>query len=234
MKDINSIEVLNESDIYELIKQNESDRVFAENIKRNRMSGKDPYAKGDFHLNFYKEVMSDMYVDGFVMTYPHGTVVRQAKRKFYYRGENQLYETTSPSLNRFLKSIENEEERILERFIADIKIAEFHFLLFKFQHTNNLWKRGVSILSEQLAQHYGLKTQWIDITNDFEVALFFACCKYNKYNNTWLLLTKSDFNKNENTQYGIIFKKILNYQICYLVVIQIWKDKYCQLVFNHL
>jgi len=169
---------------YELIKQNESDRIFAENIKRNRMSGKDPYAKGDFRLNFYKEVMSDMYIDGFVMTYPHGTVVRQAKRKFYYRGENQLYETTSPSLNRFLTNIENEEERTLERFIADMKIAEFHFFLFKFQHTNDLWKRGVSILSEQLAQHYGLKTQWLDITNDFEVALFFACCKYNKYNNT--------------------------------------------------
>jgi hypothetical protein len=55
------------------------------------MSGKDPYAKGDFRLNFYKEVMSDMYTDGFMMVYPHGTVVRQARRSFYYRGENQLY-----------------------------------------------------------------------------------------------------------------------------------------------
>jgi len=207
LKDIKSIRELNESDIYELLKQNEADSIFAENIKINRRSGKDPYAEGDFRLNFYKEVMSDMYIDGFVTTYPHGTVVRQAKRNFYYRGENQLYPTTSPSLCRSIKNIENEEERTVERFIADMKIAEFHSLLFIFQHTTDIWKKGVSILSEQLAQHYGLQTQWLDITNDFEVALFFACCKYNKHNNAWLPLSESDFNKNENTQYGIIFKK---------------------------
>ncbi|KUK65827.1 MAG: Uncharacterized protein XD84_0263 [Desulfotomaculum sp. 46_80] len=206
MEDINKIQELSESDIYVLLKQNEADRIFAENIIMNRRSGKDPYAKGDFRLNFYKEVMSDMYIDGFVMTYPHGTIVRQAKRSFYYRGENQLYSTTSPSLCRFLKNIENEEERAVERFVADMKIAEYKSLLFKFQHTTDIWEKGVSILSEQLAQHYGLKTHWLDITNDFEVALFFACCKYNKDNNTWLPLVKSDFNENENTQYGIIFK----------------------------
>ncbi|GAB6179009.1 hypothetical protein JCM14036_03280 [Desulfotomaculum defluvii] len=207
MKDIKSIRELNKSDIYNLLKQNEADRVFAENIRKNHNSRKDPYAEGHFRLNFYKEVLSDMYIDGFVMTYPHGTVVRQAKRKFYYRGENQLYPNTSPSLCRFLKNIENKEERSVERFVADIRIAEFHSLLFKFQHTSNIWKQGIDILSEQLAQHYGLQTQWLDITNDFEVALFFACCKYDKHNHTWLPLTNSDFNKNENTQYGIIFKK---------------------------
>ena len=88
-----------------------------------------------------------------------------------------------------------------------MKIAEFNTLLFKFQHTADFLEKGVSVLSEQLAQHYGLKTQWLDITNDFEVALFFACCKYNKNYNMWSPLTKSDFNRNENTQYGIIFKK---------------------------
>lgn len=207
MKDIKCIKELNESDIYDLLKQNEADSIFAENIKTNRRSGKDPYAEGDFRLNFYKEVMSDMYIDGFVMPYPHGTVVRQAKRRFYYRGENQLYPTTSPSFCRFLKSIENKEERSVEHFIADMRIAEFHSLLFKFKHTTNIGEIGIDILSEQLAQHYGLQTQWLDITNDFEVALFFACCKYNEHNNAWLPLTKSDFNKNENTQYGIIFKK---------------------------
>jgi len=207
LRDINSIQELSESDIFELLKLNEKDKIFAENIKINRMSGKDPYAKGDFRLNFYKEVMSDMYTDGFMMVYPHGTVVRQARRSFYYRGENQLYPSTSPSLCRFLNNIENEEERAVERFVADMKIAEFNTLLFKFQHTADFLEKGVSVLSEQLAQHYGLKTQWLDITNDFEVALFFACCKYNKNYNMWSPLTKSDFNRNENTQYGIIFKK---------------------------
>ncbi len=64
MRDINSIQELSESDIFELLKLNKKDKIFAENIKINRMSGKDPYAKGDFRLNFYKEVMSDMYTDG--------------------------------------------------------------------------------------------------------------------------------------------------------------------------
>jgi hypothetical protein len=63
------------------------------------------------------------------------------------------------------------------------------------------------LLYEQLAQHYGLETMWLDITSDFEVALFFACCKFDSYCNWWKPLDKIDFIKNNDTKFGVIFRR---------------------------
>ena len=54
-----------------------------------------------------------------------------------------------------------------------------------------------------LAQHYGLETGWLDITSNFNVALFFATCTYD--NGKWRPLTKSDTEKDEQTKYGMLF-----------------------------
>ena len=42
-----------------------------------------------------------------------------------------------------------------------------------------------------LAQHYGLDTQFIDLTDDLKVALFFACCKH-MGNNKYRPITQDD------------------------------------------
>ena len=52
-----------------------------------------------------------------------------------------------------------------------------------------------------LAQHYGLETGWLDITNDFEVALFFATCYWR--NGEWHPLTQEMIDG--DYQYGMFF-----------------------------
>ena len=44
-----------------------------------------------------------------------------------------------------------------------------------------------------ITQHYGLNTQFLDLTDDLKVALFFACCKHIG-NNKYLPISKDDIN----------------------------------------
>lgn len=153
-------------------------------------------------LAFYREVLSDSFYDGFAMTYPHGNVVKQPTRDFFYRGENNNYPLSQPSLSRHLKTCKTDEEREVEIIIAQLRVNEFVSLLNKFSYLEEFHKHGITIQGSILAQHYGLKTFWLDITNDFEVALFFACCKYTS-RNQWEPLSRKDIT---NTYYSTIYR----------------------------
>jgi hypothetical protein len=161
-----------------------------------------------------------MRIDGFLMSYPHGRVIRQAERSFQYRGENQIFKFSKATLYRKLNEIDDKEEALVEEFVAYMRIADFLWLLLKFDHTQafislqlsfNNKLLGVDLLYEQLAQHYGLETTWLDITSDFEVALFFACCKFNDKTQKWEPLTNKDFNKKQETKFGVIFRRPTNH-----------------------
>ncbi len=82
-----------------------------------------------------------------------------------------------------------------------MRIAEFSFFLQKFQHVQT-WRDG-DVLYEPLAQHYGLETGWLDITSDFNTALFFATCYWN--GEEWLPLCKEQTEVDEAHRYGMIF-----------------------------
>jgi len=49
------------------------------------------------------------------------------------------------------------------------------------------WLREKHIFVDEMAvaQHYGLPTGYIDLTQSFEVAAFFACCRYDSTNKSW-------------------------------------------------
>ena len=133
--------------------------------------------------------------------YPHGIVIEQSERRNFYRGENQIFSSSIPSLLRKLNQYKTQEDKELYRLIADMRIAEFSFFLQKFQHVQN-WKDS-DVLYEPLAQHYGLETGWLDITSDFNTALFFATCYWD--GEKWLPLSKKQTEVDENHQYGMIF-----------------------------
>ncbi|MDE5553385.1 MAG: FRG domain-containing protein, partial [Malacoplasma sp.] len=155
-------------------------------------------------LAFYKEVAyRDQKTSGFLMPYPHGVVIKQGERNHYYRGENQIFDKSQPTLLRRLTQFDNDEERMLYRIIAYMRISEFKSFLSKFNIVKN-WEYG-DVLFEPLAQHYGLETDWLDITNDFNVALFFATCYWDSKENRWLPLRREQTERNEKTQYGVIF-----------------------------
>lgn len=157
---------------------------------------------GDTNLELDLEfLLRDPKTAGTRMYYPHGIVIDQSQRRNYYRGENQIFPSSVPSLVRKLKQYSTRQEQELYRLVSDMRIAEFRSLLQKFQHVQQ-WKDS-DILYEPLAQHYGLETGWLDITSDFNTALFFATCYWD--GTRWLPLTKKQTEVDEEHQYGMIF-----------------------------
>lgn len=153
-------------------------------------------------MGLYRDYLErDPRTAGLQIYYPHGVIIEQAMRKNYYRGENQIYLSSVPTLVRTLRAYKSRKEKELYRMVADMRIYEFSSLLRRFQHVKN-WHIG-DVLYETLAQHYGLETSWLDITSDFNVALFFACCYYE--NGRWYPLTKDHTEVDDAHRYGMIF-----------------------------
>ena len=151
----------------------------------------------------YKDLTErDPRTSGYQIFYPHGTVIRQAMRKNFYRGESQIYERSEPSLLRTLNRYKSLQEKELYRLVADMRVYELSCLLNKFDHVKT-WKKYSDVLYEVLAQHYGLETGWLDITSDFNVALFFANSYYR--DGEWHPLTNADTEIDEQHKYGMIF-----------------------------
>jgi len=145
--------------------------------------------------------LRDPRTSGTRIYYPHGIILQQGGRRNYYRGENRIYSNSVPTLLRTLGKYKTRQEKERYRLISDMRIAEFKCLLQKFRHVTD-WKYG-DVLYDLLAQHYGLETGWLDITSDFNVALFFATCQFQ--DGKWRPLTKEDTEIDEKHQYGIIF-----------------------------
>lgn len=152
-------------------------------------------------------LIRDMHTNGFLMQYLHGKVIRQADTNFFYRGESQQYATTQASLIRKANLCATETERQVCKFVKDMRIGEFKAFVDRLEPVHVWPDNGIDVLYEPLAQHYGLDTEWLDITSDFEVALFFANCIWDVHNYQWRPLTKSDTEKDERRRYGVIFRR---------------------------
>lgn len=175
---------------------------------------------------FDKHVM-DSYVSGFTLATDEGM-----PRCYYgnmgslasiitpdlYRGEIQDYGLTSgiSSLGRIIRSCrinQNLESRLFSFFVAQVRKVIFMGLLTCFRQFHE-FPFGEP-LDGLIAQHYGLKTQFIDLTDDIKVALFFACCKH-KGNNQYRPITERDIS--EIGKEGVIYRghsdraRIIGYQ----------------------
>ena len=155
-------------------------------------------------IQFIRESSRDPQISGLRVQYPHGTIIQQSMRRNYYRGEREIYPESIPSLLRKLKKYDNKKDKELYRLVADMRIKEFEMLLNRFEHVKE-WKDS-DVLYEILAQHYGLETCWLDITSDFNVALFFANCRYDNDAKCWYPLTNEETHTGiEEKKYGIIY-----------------------------
>ncbi len=192
--------------IKELYDKNKKEEIKGVQMTESSYKGEDFYSGNRRNLWYEttKEYLErDSLTEGFKMEYPHGIVIEQSLKRDYYRGENQIYAETIPSLNRALKSYKTEKERELYRMVADMRISEFSFLLQKFKHVKE-WDY-CDVLYETIAQHYGIQTGWLDITSDFGIALFFATCSFDNVNRQWKPLTKKQTDVDENHRYGMLF-----------------------------
>lgn len=148
-------------------------------------------------------VFMDPYVSGFALANDEGmprchygsmdSLASVAKPKLY-RGEIRDYGLTSgvSLLGRnILLDSENQsvESKLLSFFIEQIRGVIFNGFLTHFRQYHE-FPFGEP-LAGLIAQHYGLSTPYIDLTDDIKVALFFACCKHIG-NNRYRPINESD------------------------------------------
>lgn len=135
------------------------------------LSGENFYTPRNSLLEVCREYLErDPQTDAFLIQYPHGIILEQSKRRFFYRGEKQIYPRSESSLKRKLRQFNNIKDQELYRLVADMRLFEFSRFIDQFQSVRE-WNR-CDVLYELLGQHYGLETNWLDVTNDFSTALF--------------------------------------------------------------
>lgn len=142
---------------------------------------------------------------GTIIDFPYGKkIITFNSTRHFFRGENQIYEKSFPSLNRKF-NYKDEKEKEIYRAVSNLRILRFNHFIWNFNIVP-FWEAKLSDVNyKALAQHYGFETSLLDLTNDFNVALFFATCKYVPETDNYRPLTKEDIDKNEKTQYGVIY-----------------------------
>ena len=92
-----------------------------------------------------------------------------------YRGQNEDYGVCKTTLDR----LDSKEKQFLSicQTIAFEELLENHPFI-KFARTIKFFDKPLNLNLTGISQHYGLHTNYLDITNNFDVACFFATCKY--------------------------------------------------------
>lgn len=211
-----NIRLITYDDLHRMYEDNQRDAAECEQVTQSTNRGESYYADDDRpgvgkiqhpRHALYKEILfRDVKTTGFTMGYPHGAVIRQGERGNYYRGETQIYDTSGTTLSRGLEKYESDEEKQLYRLVADMRIAEFEYFIRMFHRTGCWDEKGLTVLTEPLAQHYGLQTDWLDITNDFNTALFFATCYWKRKEKKWYPLNREHTEEgDEKAKFGVLF-----------------------------
>jgi len=122
---------------------------------------------------------------------------------FLYRGQNAYYE---PCLSSIDRNNISKEQKIIDK----LKKIEFIEFLKKHPVINELLKLKILDCSfdfnfEELAQHYGFLTNHIDLTNNEDIAMFFATTEYVLEKRTYRIITDQE-NRN-----GVLYKLIYNF-----------------------
>lgn len=105
---------------------------------------------------------------------------KSANGDYIYRGEPKRYKKVTSSLYRqYAKEIEAE--------YFDIEVVQNEMLTEAKRYVYE--KDGFEILTQ--LQHYGGKTNLIDFTNDYLIALFFACDGFPNSGSRVILLKKT-------------------------------------------
>lgn len=98
---------------------------------------------------------------------------------YLYRGQN---EEVVPCLPTIYRGNPNDAQVFLQR----MRLVQFQRLLKSHPVVTRFFERHHFLVNEEgLAQHYGLKTEVLDLTSNLDVALFFATCKYDKNTDTY-------------------------------------------------
>ena len=92
-----------------------------------------------------------------------------------YRGQTQMYPRCVPTLSR-LEKVEDQFLDLCRRVAFEDAIGEHPMV--NLAERIRLWDSPLYVDREGLAQHYGLATDMLDVTSNFDVAYFFATCTW--------------------------------------------------------
>lgn len=196
--DIDSAEI---DDLLKLAK--EEDYWFAgirKTVKKRLEKDKD-----DVRLDWIVEDLMIKNTGGTVISMPFGKdIITFNSNRHFFRGENQQYLKSVPSLRRRQEG-KSKYECELIKGIALMRSLQFAKFIWKIDVVP-YWEAKLSDINiDALAQHYGFDTCLLDLTNDFRTALFFATCKYDYKTDSYRPLTKKDIEATEDSKYGVIF-----------------------------
>lgn len=163
----NQYHYIEEKDIYELIEiTNSKNENFKMGVENNTKNYADPLMRELSFLNIamVKRPQLDKVILSFDSTMD------------FFRGENQKFSSSLSSARRIMKK--NIEEDELINAIKELKIYNFLNFIFNFNIILN-WHFYIGDVEFKVpTQHYSFKTNLLDLTNNFLVALFFATTKY--------------------------------------------------------
>lgn len=137
-------------------------------------------------------LMGSYLIDGLSLDWNGRYVRSQGYARNAFRGENAYYGSSYPSLYRGLSS--DSDEVCIRKVAGTARIVEYAKWLQTIPAVKD-WPFG-DVYHGAIAQHYGLPTNGIDFTSDFQVALFFACCKFE--DGCWRPLTSRDFERKDS------------------------------------
>ena len=118
----------------------------------------------------------------------------------YVRGENNVYSKSVPSMFR------DEERTEIDYIIDELKINEFSRELSKIPSIKQWCKNISDINVDAIAQHYGMRTRFLDFTTNIKVALFFASTIWDNKEQRFRPFTKDETCEGTDKQrYGTIY-----------------------------
>ena len=144
---------------------------------------------------FYRDLLFHKTEKFCPTTMPDGTtcLVPDNQRMFLYRGQTEDHPQCIPRLYR-----NNPSE--IEIFLARLHTVELEMVFRHHPAVQELIKDGLYVHFPGLAQHYGIKTELLDLTSDYCTAAFFAVCKYNESDDLYQPIS------NSNDKYGVMYE----------------------------
>ncbi len=176
-------------DVFEVIKSIQHE---FENIDRGLNSN--PTWRGEF----YRDLLFHKTEKFCPTTMPDGTtrLVPDNQRMFLYRGETKDHPHCISRLYR-----KNPSE--MEIFLARLHTVEFEMVLRHHPAVQDIIEDGLYVHFPCLAQHYGIKTELLDLTSDYWTAAFFAVCEPNASDDSYKPIS------NLNDKYGVMYKSLI-------------------------
>lgn len=149
-----------------------------------------PYS---FEADYYKDIVATLRRKGQMdaQSFDVEFLLQHIRTHFpgLYRGEYKFHETTLPSCQRDISrttGIPFSTQQLIDR----LKLEEFTQISKTFPNTILAQIGKININWEALAQHYGLRSNLIDVSSEPFIAAFFATHRYDYDNDKYKMVTK--------------------------------------------